>query len=64
VVPFYDGGNVFRNIGFHGQYTNTVGFGFRYATPVGPIRVDFGYNLNAPPGLKSFQYFITIGQAF
>ncbi|HJX00764.1 MAG TPA: POTRA domain-containing protein [Terriglobales bacterium] len=64
IVPFYDGGNVFRTIGFHGQYTNTVGLGFRYATPVGPIRVDFGYNLNAPPGVKSFQYFITIGQAF
>ena len=64
VVPFYDGGNVFRTIGFHGQYTNSVGLGFRYATPVGPIRVDFGYNLNAPPGLQSFQYFITIGQAF
>jgi outer membrane protein insertion porin family len=64
VVPFYDGGNVFRTIGFHGQYTNTMGLGFRYATPVGPIRVDFGYNLNAPPGVKPFQYFITIGQAF
>lgn len=64
VVPFYDGGNVFRTIGFHGQYTNTVGFGFRYATPVGPVRIDFGYNLDAPPGLKPFQYFITIGQAF
>ncbi|HET9742317.1 MAG TPA: POTRA domain-containing protein [Terriglobales bacterium] len=64
VVPFYDGGNVFRTIGFHGQYTNSVGFGFRYALPVGPVRVDFGYNLNAPPGLKPFQYFITIGQAF
>ncbi|MBV9072292.1 MAG: BamA/TamA family outer membrane protein [Acidobacteria bacterium] len=64
VVPFYDGGNVFRTIGFHGQYTNTVGLGFRYATPVGPVRIDFGYNLNAPPGVKAFQYFITIGQAF
>jgi outer membrane protein assembly factor BamA len=64
VVPFYDGGNVFRTIGFHGQYTNSIGTGFRYATPVGPIRVDFGYNLNAPPGLQAFQYFITIGQAF
>jgi outer membrane protein insertion porin family len=64
VVPFYDGGNVFRTIGFHGQYTNTVGLGFRYATPVGPVRIDFGYNLNAPAGVKPFQYFITIGQAF
>jgi outer membrane protein insertion porin family len=64
VVAFYDGGNVFRTIGFHGQYTNTLGFGIRYATPVGPVRVDIGHNLNAPPGIKSTQYFITLGQAF
>jgi outer membrane protein assembly factor BamA len=64
VVGFYDGGNVFTNIGFHGQYTNTFGFGFRYATPVGPIRIDIGHNLNAPPGIKATQYFVTLGQAF
>jgi outer membrane translocation and assembly module TamA len=64
VVAFYDGGNVFRTIGFHGQYTNTLGFGFRYATPVGPVRIDIGHNLNAPPGIKATQYFITLGQAF
>jgi outer membrane protein assembly factor BamA len=64
VVPFYDGGNVFQTIGFHGQYTNTFGIGFRYATPVGPVRVDIGHNLNAPSGVKSTQYFITLGQAF
>jgi outer membrane translocation and assembly module TamA len=64
VVGFYDGGNVFNKPGFHGQYTNTFGFGVRYATPVGPIRVDVGHNLNAPPGIKSTQIFITLGQAF
>ena len=64
VVAFYDGGNVFRNIGFHGQYTNSIGFGIRYATPVGPVRVDIGHNLNAPPGVGGIQYFITLGQAF
>jgi outer membrane protein insertion porin family len=64
VVAFYDGGNVFANIGFHGQYTNSVGGGLRYATPVGPIRFDIGHNLNTPPGITSTQYFITIGQAF
>jgi outer membrane protein insertion porin family len=64
VVAFYDGGNVFRRIGFHGQYTNSLGFGVRYATPVGPIRVDIGHNLNAPPGVGGIQYFITLGQAF
>jgi len=25
-----------------------VGLGLRYRTPVGPIRVDFSYNLNPP----------------
>ncbi len=64
VVAFYDGGNVFRTIGFHGQYTNTIGGGLRYATPVGPVRIDIGHNLNAPPGISSLQYFITLGQSF
>jgi outer membrane protein insertion porin family len=27
---------------------HTVGMGFRYATPVGPIRIDLGYQLNRP----------------
>jgi outer membrane protein insertion porin family len=29
-------------------WSHTVGFGLRYATPVGPIRVDLGYELNRP----------------
>ena len=67
VVGFYDGGNIFPRIGFHNftdLYTNSIGFGIRYATPVGPIRFDIGHNLNALPGIKSTQYFVTIGQAF
>ena len=64
IAAFYDGGNVFRSIGFHGEYTNTMGGGLRYATPVGPIRIDIGHNLNAPPGISSTQFFITLGQAF
>jgi outer membrane protein assembly factor BamA len=64
LVAFYDGGNVFPKIGFKGQYTNTLGGGFRYATPVGPVRIDIGHNLNAPPGIKSTQIFVTLGQAF
>jgi outer membrane protein assembly factor BamA len=64
VAAFYDGGNVFGNIGFHGQYTNTIGGGLRYATPVGPIRIDIGHNMNSPKGISSTQFFITLGQAF
>jgi outer membrane protein insertion porin family len=29
-------------------FSHTVGFGLRYATPVGPIRIDMGYELNQP----------------
>jgi outer membrane protein insertion porin family len=67
IVPFYDGGNVYRKIGFHNfgaDYTNSVGIGLRYKTPVGPIRIDLGHNLSPPPGVKATQFFITIGQAF
>jgi len=67
MVVFYDGGNVFPRVGFHdfaSLYTNNVGLGLRYATPVGPVRIDLGHNVNPVPGVKSTQYFVSIGQAF
>jgi outer membrane protein insertion porin family len=66
-VVFYDGGNVYSAINFSNfinNYTNTVGVGLRYATPIGPLRIDLGHNLNAVPGINPTQYYITIGQAF
>ena len=67
---FYDGGNVYSDTGHISfswkapsltnlnYFSHTVGFGLRYPTPVGPVRVDFGYQLNpaayqatvTPPG--------------
>jgi outer membrane protein insertion porin family len=66
-VVFYDGGNVYSAINFNNfinNYSNTVGVGLRYSTPIGPVRVDFGRNLNPVPGINPTQYYITIGQAF
>ncbi len=67
MVAFYDGGNVFPAVGFHdftSLYSNNVGVGIRFATPVGPIRIDLGRNLNPVAGVKATQYFVSIGQAF
>jgi outer membrane protein insertion porin family len=66
-VVFYDGGNVYSAINLHNfanNYSNTVGIGLRYATPVGPIRIDVGRNLNPVSGIGATQYYITLGQAF
>ena len=66
-VVFYDGGNVYSAINinnFGDNYSNTVGAGLRYSTPIGPVRIDIGRNLNPVPGLSATQYFITLGQAF
>ena len=66
-VVFYDGGNVYSAINLSNtfnNYTNTIGFGLRYSTPIGPIRIDVGHNLNPVPGINPTQYYITLGQAF
>jgi len=59
-VFFHDMGNIYSDInqisfGFRqGAYQNfnymvqAVGFGIRYKTPVGPVRLDFSYSPNSP----------------
>jgi outer membrane protein insertion porin family len=63
VVPFYDGGNVFRRVGdlfgrnsqpgedpnLRAQWTHTLGLGFRIKTPLGgTLSIDYGFLLNPP----------------
>jgi outer membrane protein insertion porin family len=63
---FYDKGNIFANRkNFDlGQFEDAFGVGVRYRTPLGPLRIDFGWNVRPPEGRKQPVIFITIGNVF
>lgn len=73
-VIFLDAGNVWTNpwdFNFN-DLRYDVGPGLRYNTPIGPLRVDVGYQLNPISGLlvkgepqsRRFRFHFSIGQAF
>jgi outer membrane protein assembly complex protein YaeT len=90
IVLFHDAGNAYSSIRrmrllklsqsspSDFDYTvHALGWGFRYKTPVGPLRFDLGYSLNPPRfrvvtsngssevrRLSRFQFFLGIGQTF
>ena len=69
MVPFVDGGTVFVDPDFRSDEDRTLrwaaGLGFRYYTPIGPLRLDFAFPLNGREGIDNdFQFYISIGQAF
>lgn len=47
-----DPGPNYKNCDYN-YLSHAVGMGVRYQTPIGPLRLDFGYNLN-PPFFPSF----------
>jgi outer membrane protein insertion porin family len=69
VVPFYDGGNVFRSVkdifrkqpetgvdpNLQAKWTHSVGLGIRFKTPFGPIAVDYAFMLNPPEFILNLQ---------
>ncbi|HEV2498914.1 MAG TPA: POTRA domain-containing protein [Terriglobia bacterium] len=90
VVVFNDAGNVYSSLSEMrllkfvqsspadlNYDVDAMGIGFRYKTPIGPVRLDLSYGLNIPRyqivpqtgpvevlRLPAFQYFISIGQSF
>ena len=66
-VVFIDGGNVYDDElpNFSTNLQWSTGFGVRYFTTFGPLRLDFGFPLNRRDGIDDFmQFYISIGQAF
>ncbi len=73
-VFFYDAGNAFsaaENFFQSTQYRlplglfHSVGFGFRWFSPLGPLRFEWGFPLNQRPGIdRPSQFNFTIGNFF
>jgi Outer membrane protein len=59
-VVFHDAGNVYSNLSKISLRSNqrgltdfdymvhAIGFGIRYRTPIGPVRLDLAYGINTP----------------
>ncbi len=66
-VLFYDAGNVFEDAsGIDGEYPlrQDYGFGFRWFSPIGVLRFEFGYPIDPEEGEEGQQFHFDIGQLF
>ena len=64
-LVFFDSGRAYganETIGTNLDYTS--GFGIRWVSPMGPIRIEWGYNLNRKPGEASSKVGFTFGSSF
>ena len=66
-VAFFESGNVYESSWPRLSAPNlkSAGIGFRYHTPVGPVRVDIAFPLDRRPGVdESWELYLNLGQAF
>jgi outer membrane protein assembly complex protein YaeT len=69
-VAFVDGGNVFRRVTEFdiGELRGSYGFGIRYRSPIGPVRVDLGFKMDRRivAGVRESltEIHFSLGQAF
>lgn len=65
-VAFFEGGSVSSEIvpNFEEDMQWATGLGFRYYSPVGPVRLDVGFPVNPRDIDNNFEFYFAIGQAF
>jgi outer membrane protein insertion porin family len=66
-LVFFDAGNVFTDdptaLTVSGLRMGAGG-GIRWFSPVGPLRVEYGFNLDPQPGEKEREWYFTVGGEF
>ncbi len=63
-VLFYDAGNAFKGSIKLNDLRTGAGAGIRWYSPIGPLRLELGFNLNPKPGEAGQQWDFTIGTLF
>jgi outer membrane protein assembly factor BamA len=63
---FVDGGNVFNRVTELdlGELRGSAGFGVRYRSPIGPVRLDLGFKMDRRESESRTVLHFSIGQAF
>lgn len=66
IVPFADAGNLIIDDADAGltDMRYAVGLGLRYQTPIGPLRLEYGYNPDQRPGEPEGTFHIGFGFAY
>jgi outer membrane protein insertion porin family len=65
-VPFVDFGNVWlrnRDVGLD-ELRYAAGLGLQYNTPVGPVRLDYGFKIDREPEESPAEFHFSLGHAF
>jgi len=60
-VVFFDTGNAWNNEYDLGNMRKTAGAGIRWYSPVGPLRLEWGYVLDPQPGEPAYRWDFTMG---
>jgi outer membrane protein insertion porin family len=63
-VVFFDAGNSYQDFDNFGYLRYTTGAGIRWISPIGPIRIEWGYNLDKKPGESSSKFEFAFGSFF
>ena len=64
-VLFYDTGNAwYESQDYFEEMRHSVGAGIRWLSPLGPLRFEWGYNLDRYSDEKSSVFEFSIGKAF
>lgn len=66
LVPFVEGGIVGDEpfVDFSEDFLWAAGLGLRYYTAIGPLRLDVGFPINGRDRDDTFQFYVSLGQAF